>query len=330
MRRSLCCQTNALLLANLQIMLLNPGNQLRGGPVYGFQTGTEFFQLLALGPCGNVAEAVVSGFNAEILADGIGNALRFHFFGIPVLFSRYKDGFAIICQLRHFFIVVELGMGHFVNGGADGLHLAHTFPEKNRLFGQTKITVHAGFHRLDGNGHLRCPAQSFHENLILRHIPGQAEGNLRQGFTLRLSHIEYGHHLKHGDGDFLFLCNGFPFIVQHGQFGVRVQLLLLLFYLIGGGSQYLNPFFAFPDMTPKAVLPLAEASHQRSVRALGVDQHNIVQGILVEPAHGGEVIPVAVTLEQLHNAFFDTSGDLFDALLVGLFFGQVFALLSLI
>ena len=83
-------------------------------------------------------------------------------------------------------------------------------------------------------------------------------------------------------------------------------------------------------MTPEAVFPLAEASHQRGIRALGVDQHDIVQGILVKAAHSGEVVAVAVTFKQLHDAFFDTSGDLFDALLVGLFFGQVFALLSLI
>ena len=119
---------DALFLANLPIMLLNPRNQLRGGLVYGFQTGTEFFQLLALGPCGDVAKAVVGGFNSEILADGIGNTLRFHFLSIPVLFSRYKDSFAIVCQLRHFLIVVEPGMGYFVNGCADGLHLAHAFP----------------------------------------------------------------------------------------------------------------------------------------------------------------------------------------------------------
>ena len=109
-------------------MLLNPGNQLRGGLVYGFQTGTEFFQLLALGPCGDIAETVIGGFNAEILTDSIGNALGFHFLGIPVLLSWHKDGFAIICQLCHFFVVVEPGMCHFVNGGADGLYLTHAFP----------------------------------------------------------------------------------------------------------------------------------------------------------------------------------------------------------
>ena len=143
-------------------MLLNPGNQLRGGLVYGFQTGTEFLQLLALGPGSDIAETVVGGFNAEILADGIGNTLRFHFLGIPVLFYRHKEGFPIVCQLRHFLIVVEPGMGHFVNGCADGLHLAHAFPEKNSLLFQMKIAVHAGFHQLYGNGNLGSPAQSLH------------------------------------------------------------------------------------------------------------------------------------------------------------------------
>ena len=76
-------------------------------------------------------------------------------------------------------------------------------------------------------------------------------------------------------------------------------------------------------MPPETVLPLAEASHQRGIGPLGMDQHDIVQGIPVEPAHGGKVVPVAVTFKQLHDAFFNASRDLFDAFLIGLFFGQI-------
>lgn len=47
-----------------------------------------------------------------------------------------------------------------------------------------------------------------------------------------------------------------------------------------------------------------------------------VQNILVESAHGGEIVAVSVTLEQLQDSFFDTSSDLFDALFIGLFFGH--------
>ena len=83
-------------------------------------------------------------------------------------------------------------------------------------------------------------------------------------------------------------------------------------------------------MPPEAAFPLAEASYQRGIGTLGVDQHNIVQRIPVKPAHGGEVVAVAITLEQLQNAFFNAGGDLFDPLFVGLPFGQVFALFSLI
>ena len=50
-------------------------------------------------------------------------------------------------------------------------------------------------------------------------------------------------------------------------------------------------------MTPEAVLPLAEASHQRGIGPLGMDQHDIIQGILVKAAHGGKVVPVAVTFK---------------------------------
>ena len=61
----------------------------------------------------------------------------------------------------------------------------------------------------------------------------------------------------------------------------------------------------------------------RGIRLLGVDQHDIVQGIPVKAAHGGEIVAVSVTLEQLHNAFFDTSGDFFNAFFVGLFISHM-------
>lgn len=61
-------------------------------------------------------------------------------------------------------------------------------------------------------------------------------------------------------------------------------------------------------------------SYCRGIRLLGVDQHDIVQGIPVEPAHGSEVVAVSVTFKQFHNTFFNASSDFFDAFFIGLFF----------
>ena len=91
-----------------------------------------------------------------------------------------------------------------------------------------------------------------------------------------------------------------------------------------------DAFTAVHDLAVCLLIPVFHGSAGGSIGALGVDQHDIVQGIPVEPAHGGEVVAVAVTFKQFHDAFFDTGGDLFDAILIRLLFGQVFALLSLI
>ena len=83
-------------------------------------------------------------------------------------------------------------------------------------------------------------------------------------------------------------------------------------------------------MTAKAVFPLVESGNQGGIRLLGVDQHNIVQRIAMKPAHGGQVIPVTVRFKKFLDTFFNSGSNLFDPLFVGLPFGQVCALLSLI
>ena len=299
-------------------MLFNPGNQLRGSLVYGFQTGTEFFQLFALRPCGDVAKAVFGGFNAEILADGIGNAFRFHFFGIPALFPRNKNRLPIVRKLCHVFIIVELGVGNFMDGGTNGLYLAHALSQKDFLLLGGKITVHPRLHSLKRDRHGGGAVQGFQKYLVFSYIPGQGRADLRQRPSVCLGDVEHRYYFEHGNGDFLFLGNWLAVFIQQRQFGIRVQLLLLLFYLIGGGSQYLNPFFAFPDMAAKAVFPLVESGNQGGIRLLGVDQHNIVQRIAMKQAHGGQVIPVTVRFKKFLDTFFNSGGDLFDTFFVGL------------
>ena len=61
----------------------------------------------------------------------------------------------------------------------------------------------------------------------------------------------------------------------------------------------------------------------RVIGQYSISEPLAVQGIPVEAAHGGEVVAVSITLEQLHNAFFNASGDLFDALFVGLFISHM-------
>ena len=275
-----------------------------------------------MGPCGNVAKAIFRGFNAKILAHGVGNAFRLHFFCVPVLFFRNKKSFPIVCGLCHVFVIMELGMSDFVDSGANGLYLAHALPQENCLLLGGKIAVHIRFHFLKGNGHRGSAPQRFQKYFILRDIPGESGADLWQRLSVCLGHIEHRYNLEHGNGDFLFLGDGFPVFVQQRQSGVRVQFLLLLLDFIGGGGQYLNPFFTLFDMTAKAVLPLVEACHQRGIRALGVDQHHIVQGVSVKPAHGCQVVPVTVRFKEFQNAFFNPGSYFLDTFFVRLLFSH--------
>ena len=279
-------------------------------------------QFLALGPGSDVAEAVFGGFNAEILADGIGNAFRFHFFGIPALFPRNKNRLPIVRKLCHVFIIVELGVGNFMDGGTNGLYLAHALSQKDFLLLGGKITVHPRLHSLKRDRHGGGAVQGFQKYLVFSYIPGQGRADLRQRPSVCLGDVEHRYYFEHGNGDFLFLGNWLAVFIQQRQLGVRVQLLLLLFYLIGGGSQYLNPFFTLLDMTAKAIFPLIESGNQGGIRLLGVDQHDIVQRIAMKPAHGGQVIPVTVRFKKFLDTFFNSGGYLFDTFLVGLLFSH--------
>ena len=78
-------QVNAALLADFLVVTLDVVNQLTGSLVDGLQAGPQLLQLLVLGPGSDVAKAVFTGLDAEILADRIGNAFGLHFLGVAVL-----------------------------------------------------------------------------------------------------------------------------------------------------------------------------------------------------------------------------------------------------
>ena len=83
-RLYLCMRVDSALFADFLIVALNIGDQSAGGFVDGLQTGSQFFQLLALTPTGNIAKAVFSCLNSKIFADCIGDAFSLHFFRVTV------------------------------------------------------------------------------------------------------------------------------------------------------------------------------------------------------------------------------------------------------
>ena len=311
-RNSLFClrqRVNSTLLTDFREVPVNVRNQFRSGTVDGFKTGPEFIQLLALRPCGDVAEAILSGFDAVILADRIGNAFGFHFLGVPVFFLWCKHRFPIVSQNRVLIVVMELGMGNFMDSGAYSLHLAHTGPDGDALIGQTEIAVRIPFNGLDLHGNRRRSPQGFHENLILLYIAAEIAGKLGQRLTLGLGHIEYGYHLEHGDADFLFLHDGVAVLVQQGHQSIGVDFGFLNLFLEGRGGNDLDCLFALHHISAKLIAPLVETGDQGGIGPLQVNQHDIVQRIAVETAHCGEVLPVLVAFKKLLDTGFDTVHD---------------------
>ena len=194
----------------------------------------------------------------------------------------------------------------------DGLHLAHALPDGDALLACGKIAVHISPHGLDADGDGRGALQRLHERLIFLHVAGELFRQLRQGFSLRLGYVEYGDDLVHGDLDGLFLHDRVAVGVQHGELGVRVQLRFLDLLLVRRGRNDLDALFALPDISSEIVPPFVEAGHMSGVGLLHVDQHDVVDAVSVEPAHGGKVLPVLIRLEQLPDAGFNAVGDLFQ------------------
>ena len=77
------------------------------------------------------------------------------------------------------------------------------------------------------------------------------------------------------------------------------------------------------NMTLKLVFPLIVSGYQSGVRLLHIDEHGIIDAVLVEPAHGAKIILVLFAFKQLFNTIFNAVGDLFEPVLVRLLFCHI-------
>ena len=322
-------EVDAPFFANLPKVAVDAGNEGVGGLGDGVQAGLQFRQLPPAAPGGDVAEAVLSSLNAIILADGVGYALRLHLLGVAVLgldllrlFGSGSGGKAL------FLPVVQERVGDLMDGGADGLHLAHALPYGDGLIGVTAKSVRPRLQRRENNGHGGCPPQGLHENLIVLNIPGQRAGQLGKGLAIGLGHVEHLHRAEHGNFNFPLLHDDAAVLVQHGGLCHRVQLLFLDFLLKGRGGQDGDALLALLHMALKFVLPGVETGHSGCVRPLHIDEDGISGRIAVKSGHGAQIGGVPVALEQFFDAPLNSSGDLVQLLPVGGLFVCHIALLS--
>ena len=148
--------------------------------------------------------------------------------------------------------------------------------------------------------------------MVVLHAAGQfIHSNGRQWFTLSLADIEHGHHLKGRNLYRFFFGQRLSILIQN-RLTLFVQLFHLLLDLVRRRSKDFDAFFAFLYGAVERVFPLVEARHQLS--ALHGDQQGVVEAVIVEFCHRGEVGFVAVAVEQLLNARFQPVRDFFHAL----------------
>ena len=312
-------QINAALLANLQEVPVNIGNQAVGGLLNGFQAGPKLRQLLSAAPVGDITEAVLAGFNAIILAHRIGDAFGLHFLGMPVFgLGRF---FCVITDSggkAFFLIVVELGMGDLMDSGAYRLYLAHIVPKGDALILRVKIAIHSILDRPDFQRHRGSTPQGLHENLVIPHAAGQVAGKLGEGPALGLGNIEHGHHLKPGDGNFFFLHNCVSVLIQHGSFGIRVALDFLNFFLVGSGRDDLDTLFAPLYMTPELVAPFVKTGHMGSMGILQMNERDVVDRVAVKAGHHTQILHIFLAFKQLFDSLLNAFSDFPQPFLIGL------------
>ena len=266
-----------------------------------FQRGFQLGQFPARTPPGHITKGILGCVQPVVLADCISYAFGLHLAGAAVravgLFRvGGVDG-------------VKFGVGNFMDGRFDGLQLAHALLNCNAVVEQMKVTVRPALDVLKPDGHRGCLLQRLEKILVVLHAAGQfIHCNRGQRFALGLADIEHGNHLKGRNLHRFFLSQRLAVLVQN-RLTLFVPLFHLLLDLVRRRGQNFDAFFALFHGAVECVFPLVEARHQLS--ALHGDQQGVVEAVIVEFCHRGEVGFVAVAVEQLLNPCFQPVRDFF-------------------
>ena len=179
----------------------------------------------------------------------------------------------------------------------------------NAVVKQVEITVRPALDVLKPDGHRGSLLQRFEKILIVLHAAGQfIHCDRWQRFALGLADIEHGNHLKGRNLHRFFFRQRLAVLVQN-RLALFVQLFHLLLDLVRRGGKDFDALFALFHGAVERVFPLVEARHQLS--ALHGDQQGVVEAVIVEFRHRGEVGFVAVAVEQLLNPCFQPVRNFF-------------------
>lgn len=137
-------------------------------------------------------------------------------------------------------------MRDLMDGCAHSLHLAHSFTQRNALFGWREKAVEVVRQGLHFNRHRRYPLQSVHERFVMLHVAGQLRNGrfylLRERLTVRLAHVKNLDGAKHGDLNLFFFCDRLAVRIQQRLLCVGVEFILLDLDLYGVGAMIVMPF----------------------------------------------------------------------------------------
>ena len=215
--------------------------------------------------------------------------------------------------------IMQLGVGDLMDKRGDSLCLTHTLTDGYRLLSFAEYAVAVRVHVFKANRHGRGALQSLHKGLVLLHVAFDRGRQLRQRFALGLRHVKDCGHTETRDGDLLFLHDGLPVFIQHGRFGIGVELNFLYGFLGDRRCDDLDAFFALLDISFEFVPPFVEARYTGGVGLLHEDEHGIVEGITVKAAHGLQILLILAAGEHIPDTAFDTVRDLLQALPGALF-----------
>ena len=192
------------------------------------------------------------------------------------------------------------------------MQLAHALLDGNAVVEQMKVPMRAALDVLKPDWHRGSLLQRLEKILVVLHAAGQFIHRDRgQRFALGLADIKHGNHLKGRNLHRFFFRQRLAVLVQN-RLALFVPLFHLLLDLVGRRSQNLDAFFALFHGAVECVFPLVEAGHQ--LPALHGDQQGVVEAVIVEFCHRGEVGFVAVAVEQLLNPCFQPVRNFFHAL----------------
>ena len=267
----------SVLLLQLCDMSVNAVDDVCGGRADRFKGAFQLRKLPPAAPPGYIAERVVRRIKPVMLANGVGDAFRFHLAGAAV----YAGLLLVFGSVQ--VNIVQLCVGDFVNGGFERLQLAHALVKRDALVLQVIIAVCAALDFLKADGDGRGLFKGCEKITVLLHIARQrVHGNIRQFLSLGLGHVKDGHHLVGGYGDLLFLGDGLSVPADHGLLGLRVDFLRFLLDFERRRGDNFNTFFALFDVALKLVFPSGKARDKGSVGLLHGNQEGVVEAVIMK------------------------------------------------